>query len=152
MRARAAAAFALALCLLCASHARADDDPEPPDKGGALLRQLKGKWTVTRRVLRGKETKGGGTLTYEFDGDKVTVDTGSMKYTATVKVDAKKKPAVLELTREGAKAPTRSEFKIEKGELYLVPVPKYGLGVVEKEEDAFKGETRPLMVLKREKM
>ena len=146
-----AAAFALALCLLCASHARADDDPEPPGKGDTLLRQLKGKWTVTRRVLQGRETKGGATLTYEFDGDKVTVVTGNMKYTAKVKVDAKKKPAVLELTREGAKAPTRSGFKIEKGELYLVPaVSKKGLGE-EKEEDVFKGETRPLMVLKREK-
>jgi uncharacterized protein (TIGR03067 family) len=140
------------LILSLAVPARADDDPEPPGKGGTLLRQLKGKWTVTRRVLQGRETKGGATLTYEFDGDKVTVDTGNMKYTAKVKVDAKKKKsAVLELTREGAKAPTRSEFKIEKGELYLVPaVSKKGLGE-EKEEDVFKGETRPLMVLKREK-
>lgn len=65
---------------------------------------------MARRVLRGMETKGGGTLIYEFDGDKVTVDTGNMKYTAKVKVDAKKKPAVLELTREGAKAAMCSEF------------------------------------------
>src|SRR5262245_21393373 len=135
MSAKIAAVFALALCLLCASHARADDDdPEPSGKGGSMLRDLRSKWTVTRRVLQGRETKGAATTTYEFDGDEVTVDTGTLKYTAKVKVDAKKKPAVMELTREGAKATSRMEFKIEKGELYLVPVPKKGLGGGEKEE------------------
>lgn len=148
MSVKFAIAFALAATFLPAT-AHADDDPEPP--GGPSLRKLEGKWTLTRRVLRGKETKGGGTLSYEFDGDKVTVDTGTMKYTAKVKVDARKKPTVLELTREGQKSPTRSEFKIEKGELFLVPVSRKGLGIVEKLEDVFKGETRPLMVLKREK-
>ena len=106
---------------------------------------------MARRVLRGKETRGAATLTYEFDGDKVTVETGKTKYAAKVKVDARKKPAVLELTREGQNVASRMEFEIEKGELYLVPVPRKGPGGGGKEEDVFKGETRPLMVLKRER-
>src|SRR6476646_3350676 len=108
---------ALALCLLGASQARADDDPEPPGKGGKLLRDLKGKWISVRQVANGRERKDA-YLVYEFDGDKLTLDNGSTRTVLKVKVDARHKPAVLERTAEGKKT-ERLFFKIEKGELYL---------------------------------
>src|SRR5262245_29403968 len=120
-------AFVLLLALsLSPALARGDDDPEPPGKGGTELRKLKGKWAVTRRVFRGTELKGGVTATYEFNGDKVTVDTGRLKYVAKVKADVKNKPATLELTREDTKTTSRLAFKIEKGELHLVLSPPKG--------------------------
>jgi uncharacterized protein (TIGR03067 family) len=147
---RRAFVVALALSVFVVAARADDDDPEPP--GGSSLRALRGKWTVTRRIFRGKEMKtNAAAATYEFDGDKVTVDTGKLHYVAKVKVDAKKKPATLELSRDDAKGPSKMAFKIEKGELYLaLTPPNGGLGDV-KGEDVFKGETRPLMVLKREK-
>src|SRR5262245_13023393 len=117
MRARVAVSFALALCLLFASHARADDDPEPPGKGEALLRELKGKWTAVRTVANGREGKSV-RVTYAFDGDTLTLDNGRANAVFKVKVDARQKPAVLERTAEGKKAVTLF-FKIDKGELYL---------------------------------
>jgi uncharacterized protein (TIGR03067 family) len=137
----------LALSAVVAVRA-ADDNPEPPGKGGAELRKLKGKWTVTRRVFRGTELKGGVTATYEFNGDKVTIDNGRLKYVAKVKADVKNKPAMLELTREDTKTTSRLAFKIDKGELYLVLSPPKGN--VQADED-FTGMNRPLMVLSREK-
>jgi uncharacterized protein (TIGR03067 family) len=147
---RRAFLVALALSVFAVAARADDDDPEPP--GGSSLRALRGKWTVTRRVFRGKEMKtSAATATYEFDGAKVTVDTGKLHYTAKVKVDAKKKPAMLELSRDDTNGTSKMAFKIDKGELYLALTPPKGVGGEVKEEDVFKGETRPLMVLKREK-
>src|SRR3954471_4641203 len=121
-------AFIMVLALSAlAVAARADDvDPEPPGKGGPELRKLRGKWAVTRRVLGGREMKSKVVTTYEFSGDKVTVDTGRLKDVAAGKVNAKNKPAVLDLTREDTKTTTRMAFKIDKGELYLVATPRNG--------------------------
>jgi uncharacterized protein (TIGR03067 family) len=141
---RAAAAFALALCLLGASQACADDDPEPPGKGSALLRELKGKWTSVRQVSNGRERKDG-RLTYEFDGDKLTLDNGSTKTVFKVKVDARQRPAVLERTGQGEKT-ARLFFKIEKGELYLAG--DFGESKADKD---FSGKSGSMAVLKREK-
>src|SRR5262245_6760455 len=137
--------MALALSVLAAA-ARAEDDPEPPGKGGPELRKLKGKWAVTRWVLGGKERKFNSELTYEFTGDKVTVVNGKIKSVATVKVNAKNEPAVLELIREDIKTSTKMACKIDKGELFLVATPRNG--DVQAGED-FSGKSRPLMVLTR---
>jgi uncharacterized protein (TIGR03067 family) len=142
---RASAAFALALCLLGASQTHADDDPEPPGKGGALLRQLKGKWTSVRQVAKGRERKDA-RLTDEFDGDKLTLDNGRTKTVFKVKVDARQRPAVLERTGQGEKATTRLFFKIEKGELYLAG--DFGDSKADKD---FSGKSGSMAVLKREK-
>src|SRR4051794_32529920 len=116
---RAAVIMVLALSALAA--ARADDvDPEPPGRGGPELRKLQGKWIVTRRVLSGKEMKSKVEGIYEFAGDKVTVINGKFKTVAKVKVHAKNKPMVLELIREDLKVTSKSAFKLDKGELYLV--------------------------------
>jgi uncharacterized protein (TIGR03067 family) len=143
MRTRAAA-FTLAMCLLGASHARADDDPEPPGKGGALLRELKGKWAVVRSVANGREGKGV-RVTYEFDGDKLILDNGRAKAVFKVRVDARQKPAVLERTADGKKTVTQF-FKIDKGELYLAG--DLGEGKADKD---FSGKSGSIVVMKREK-
>jgi uncharacterized protein (TIGR03067 family) len=137
-----AAACVLAAC--SALLARADDDPEPPGKGGALLRELKGKWTAVRSVAKGRERKDV-RFTYEFDGDKLTLDNGSTKTVFKVKVDARKKPAVLERTRQGEKT-AKLFFKIEKGELYLAG--DFGESKADKD---FSGNSGSMAVLKREK-
>jgi len=139
---------ALALFALSPLLVRADDDPEPP-AGGATLRQLRGKWTMTRRIFNGKETKPAAKsiVSYTFDGDKVTYSSGKLTYTAKVKIDTKTRPATLEMTREDAKvAPRKLPFKIEKGELYLVTV----LGRDVTKED-FSGNNSPVMIFTREK-
>jgi uncharacterized protein (TIGR03067 family) len=143
-------AFVLLLSLsLSPALARGDDNPEPPGKGGPEMRKLQGKWAVTRRVLRGKDVQSKVVQTYEFAGDKVTVDSGKFKYVATVKLDVKNKPMVLELTREGVKAISKIAFKFDKGELYLaVAAPPQGK--VSADED-FSGKDGMLMVLSREK-
>src|SRR5262245_14231326 len=110
----------LALFVLAPLLAWAGDDPEPPARGGPELRKLRGKWTVMTRKFRGKEvpTPKELAMTYEFDGDKVTVKNARTEYVAKVKLDAKARPATLELTREDTKATTKMAFKVEKGELY----------------------------------
>jgi uncharacterized protein (TIGR03067 family) len=136
-------AVILLLLTIVASSACAGDDPEPPSKGGALLRKLKGKWTAVRSVANGRERKDV-RLTYEFDGDKLTLDNGSTKTVFKVKVDPRERPAVLERTRQGEKT-TRLFFKIEKGELYLAG--DFGESKADKD---FSGKSGSMAVLKRE--
>ena len=141
-------AFSLLLALsLSPALARGDDNPEPP-KGGPELRKLQGKWTVTRRVFRGKDVPSNTVQTYEFVGNKLTMDNGKFKYVATVKANVKNKPAVLELTRTDVKTTSRMAFKIDKGQLHLVLTPPKG--DVQADED-FSGMNRPMLVLSREK-
>jgi uncharacterized protein (TIGR03067 family) len=143
MPVRTATAFAISLCLLGASHARPDDDPEPPGKGGSMLRELKGKWTAVRSIANGEDRKVI-PLTYEFDGDKLTLENGKRKTVFKVKVDARHKPAVLE--RIGPGETTTLFFKIEKGELYLAG--NFGENKAAKD---FSGKTGSMVVMKREK-
>src|SRR5262245_11179774 len=113
----------LALVVLSLLVVRADeDDPEPPAGSGPQLRKLRGTWTVTRALIRGKESKppSKSSITYSFDGDKVTYEAGKTKYVSKAKVTTEGKVTVLELTREDTKAVRKVAFKIEKGELYLV--------------------------------
>jgi uncharacterized protein (TIGR03067 family) len=143
VRVKLAIAFALAATFLSAP-ARAGDDPEPPGKGGALLHKLKGKWTAVRQVAKGRERKDF-RLTYEFDGDKLTLDNGSTKTVFKVKVDARHRPAVLERIGEGKEA-WRLYFKIEKGELYLAG--DFGPSKAGKD---FSGKSGSMAVMRREK-
>ena len=136
---RRALVTALALSVLVVA-ARADD-PEPP---GTSLRKLEGKWASVRSVAMGKERKDP-RFTYEFDGDKLTLDNGSTRTVFKVKVDARHKPAVLERTGEG-KNTARLFFKIEKGELYLA-----GDFGPDKADKDFSGKSGSMAVLKREK-
>ena len=138
----------LALSALAVAARAEDVDPEPPGNGRAELRKLRGKWTLTRRVFGRTEKKGPFATTYEFDGNKVTVANANSKYAATVKVDAKKNPLVLHLTREDTKTTSRIAFKIDKGELFLVFLPPKNNA--QADED-FSGMSRPLVVLTREK-
>jgi uncharacterized protein (TIGR03067 family) len=121
--------------------ARADDDPEPPGRGAALLRQLKGRWTLARQTRSGREVKVD-YLVYEFDGDKLTLDNGQSKSVWKMKVDFREKPVVLERTEDKR----RLFCKIEKGELYLA-----GDHGGSKADPTFAGKSGNLVVFKREK-
>jgi len=141
--------FALAVALLAlAGPARAqDDDPEPPG-GAAALRKLKGTWNSVRRISKGQEIAYT-LISYAFEKDKVTYTAGKGKLvrTMSLKVD-KKRPDVIELTQENAKVATmRYFFKVEKGELYLVPDRSND----PKAKPDFSGNTTMVMVLKKEK-
>jgi len=121
----------LALCALAALAGRADDpDPEPPGGGKAELKKLKGTWTVTRRLSRGRELKAlSSVMTFTFDGDKLTRTTSlnkgnkkaerSVKF--KVKLDTKKQPHRIEMVPEDGKNSQVGIYKIEKGELYFAP-------------------------------
>jgi uncharacterized protein (TIGR03067 family) len=137
--------FALTVALLAlAGFTRADDtDPEPP---GASLRRLQGTWKTVRILVKGREREDN--TTYTFDKDQVTYafsDSNSKggSYKMTVKVD-RERPDLIEMKRNGG-PPTRCFFKIDQGELYLVPARS------PKAKPDFTGKTAPVRVLKREK-
>jgi uncharacterized protein (TIGR03067 family) len=140
--------FALLVALLAvAGLARADDDDPEPPRGTAALRKLTGKWNSVRMILKGNE-RNYTSASYSFTKDKVTYTAGNGKLmrTMTFKPD-KKRPDVLEMTPENAKVPTRYFFKIEKGELYLLPDRSND----PKTKPDFSGTTMPVMILKKEK-
>ena len=140
----------LTLFALSPLLAWADDDPEPPGKGGPELRKLRGKWVATRRLSNGKEMKPPAktAITYVFDGDKVTYESGKLKYVAKVKVDTKSKPHVLELIREDVKSTRKMAFKIDKGELYLASGGFKGDDLTKVD---FSGNNGLVLILEREK-
>ena len=109
-----------------------------------MLREIEGKWAVVRTLAHGREGKGV-RVTYEFDGDRLTLDNGRAKAAFKVKVDARQKPAALEWAAEGKKA-VRAFFKVDKGELYLAG--DLGEGKADKD---FSGKSGSLVVMKREK-
>jgi uncharacterized protein (TIGR03067 family) len=126
MTARAAVRFLLAAYLTAFGAARAEDDPEPPDKG---LRELKGTWTVTKVLFRGRELKSPDeAATWVFDGRKLTQTFPPNKRkgkeatetTYKVKLDTSKKPYKLTATPEAGGKERKWIFKIEKGELRVV--------------------------------
>jgi uncharacterized protein (TIGR03067 family) len=142
--------FALMVMLLAlVGFARGDDtDPEPPGSGAAALRKLKGKWNSVRLLIKGAE-KEYTTESYTFDGDKVTYNTGKTTRKMTVKLD-KNRPDTFELTPEDNKAALktmRNSFKIEKGELYLMP----NRSTDAKVKPDFSGKSGPVLILKPEK-
>src|SRR5262245_1304286 len=110
----------LALVVLSPLAVLADeDDPEPPAGGWPELHKLRGKWTVTRMRDKGREVNEGSPVSYAFDGDKLTYETPKDKYVVKVKIDAKNKVHVLEMTREDTKTTSKLAFKIDGDELFL---------------------------------
>jgi uncharacterized protein (TIGR03067 family) len=139
--------FALTVALLAvAGLARAEDDPEPPGGSSAALRKLAGTWNAVRVISQGVEQPYDLT-SYSFEKDKVinTLGRGKISRTLTLKLD-KKRPDVIELTPENSKT-TRFFFKIEKGELYLMPDRTND----PKAKPDFSGKTTAVIILKKEK-
>jgi hypothetical protein len=139
--------FALTVALLAvAGLARADDvDPEPP--GGGPFGKLQGKWQSVRRIVKGRESESA-QASYEFKNDKVTYTLGKGRpRTMTLKAD-KKRSDLFSMAEENARFNSgRYYFKIENGELYLVPA------VWAKSDDKidFSGKTAPVTIFKRTK-
>lgn len=133
--------FVLALPVLAGDD---KDDPEPPGSSAGILRKLKGSWTVSHAIFKGKDVKPPKNMTYLFDGDKMTIDTGLGKGQAKkVKIDARKRPFAITLTMEGSDRAQEGIFKFEKGQLYLaLSSPKSA-----KAPTTFDGESGPVLVL-----
>jgi hypothetical protein len=144
---RGAVILVLALSVLAVA-ARADDvDPEPPG-GNVHLRKLRGKWVVESYFPKvGKPMPIVGS--YEFVGDKVTIDNGTKQYVAKVKVSSKNDLVTLRLTPVGLKTSTVHAFKIEKGKLYLAPAQPWK--AKQTAEDVFRGKNGPVKILARAK-
>jgi hypothetical protein len=134
----------LALPLVC----HADDvDPEPPG-GSAALRKLQGEWRSVRRVFNGKETTYAN-ATYHFEKDKVTHAVGKgTPRTMKLKPDSKRAD-LFALEQENSKigAP-RYFFKIDKGELYLMPAT---FASKKGNKPDFSGNAAPVIVFKKAK-
>jgi len=152
---------ALALCAVATLAARAADDPEPAD-AKAELKKLKGTWTVTKLIRKGKEPKARLGLTFTFDGDKqlttvtgVAEGGGEVEVTESfqVKIDAKKRPHTITLTRTGGKRPISQAgvYKVENGRLYLAPGRAAKGAKAATAPKDFSGDSGPVYVMKREK-
>jgi hypothetical protein len=141
--------FALSVALLAvAAVARADDvDPEPPG-GSAVQRKLQGKWESVRRVFNGGE-KAYANQYYHFQKDKVTYALGKgTPRTLTLRPD-KKRTDLFALEQENAKlGGAKYFFKIEKGELYLMPVT---FASKKGNKPDFSGNAAPVIVFKKVK-
>jgi len=142
MRTLTLTALLLALPLVC----RADDvDPEPPG-GSAVLRKLQGEWQAVRRIRSGKETAFD-KASYTFKKDRVTAVMGKgtpreMKF----KPDSKR-PDAFALDQGNAKmSGSHFIFKIEKGELYLLPVT---FATKADKKPDFSGNKAPVIVFKK---
>jgi hypothetical protein len=143
---RAVGIMVLALSALAAARAE-DVDPEPPG-GNPALRKVRGKWVVESYFPKfGKPMPVGGT--YEFAGDKVTIDNGSSRYVARLKVGSKNDLTTLRLTPVGMKSSTVLAFKIEKGKLYLTSARLSKSRQTSAE--VFRGENGRVQVLTRDK-
>jgi uncharacterized protein (TIGR03067 family) len=147
----------LALCALAALAGRADE-AEPPDDAKQALKKLKGKWTVTKALLNKRELRAPIGGSYTFDGDKLTRETPQwraevVRTTFKVKIDTRRRPHRIELTDEGGGGQV-GIYKIEKGQLYLaLGRPKDVKGDKDPAVPTdFKGEARPVYVMKREKV
>jgi uncharacterized protein (TIGR03067 family) len=68
------------------------------DDGKKELEKLKGTWTVTEMIRDGKENANAKDDTATFDGTKLTIKTKTGGHLATVKLDAGKKPMVMDMT------------------------------------------------------
>jgi hypothetical protein len=142
--------FALAVALLAlTAQVRADDvDPEPPG-GSAVLRKLQGKWESVRRIVKGEE-QAYTRASYHFEKDKVAYSLGKGKTKeTTLRVDTKR-PDLFALTHADSKFnAARYYFKVENGELYLVPAvfakPKG------KDGPDFSGKEAPVIIFKKTK-
>src|SRR5262245_8230147 len=142
-------AILLGLVLLAAGPAaRADeDDPEPPG-GGREFVKLKGKWTVIRVILGGREVNPPRPISYTFESGKVTTEFGTQKRTTRVKLDARKRPATIEFIPQGAAKGQVSIYQIERGELKIASAPAKGEKTT---PTSFDGRTGTVLVLTREK-
>jgi hypothetical protein len=112
--------FTLTLLALTAGFACGETDPEPP-AGAATLRKLKGTWNSVRAIIR-EEERQYTPVSYTFAGDRATYAYQRIEFTdkLIVKIDLKR-PNVLTMTPEGSTRTRTYFFKIEKGELFLVP-------------------------------
>ena len=139
--------FALTVSLLALTgFARADEDDPEPSSGS--LHKLQGTWNSVRRITK-KGTLRNTSTSYTFAKDKVTMTGGKGKLmrTMTVKADRKRRD-VIEMTQENVKGvTTRYFFKIEKGELYLLP----DRSGDPKAKADFSGEAGTVMIFEREK-
>lgn len=143
-------ALALSLVLLvAAAAARGDDDPEPPG-GSSGLGKLRGTWTVTKLMLKGKEMTAPRSMTYTFEGAKLTTTIGTTKRTMKVKVNTAKTPHTIELTPEGGQAAREGIFKVDGDELRIA-LPTAGKGVKGATPTTFDGTTGSVLILTREK-
>lgn len=139
-------AACLAYLLLCAAlPARADDDPEPPG-GVAQFRQVLGSWRSARLLAKG-EAGERTTVTYTFERDRFSYDSGKISYQGTLKYQTKGSHLILELKRDNSSvAPRHIAVAFKKGQLHLSLI---GLDV-SKQID-FTGKSNPVLVMKREK-
>jgi uncharacterized protein (TIGR03067 family) len=140
----------LSLLALAGPAALADDDPEPPGGGSTNLRALRGTWKMSRMLSdKVKSEPANTSLTYTFEGDRFTIDSGkSRPRSYTVKVVARY-PFTLECTPEKGGGKPGLLLKIEKDELFVVTA-RRAKGI-DQQKDIFAGEVAPVAVFKRQK-
>lgn len=136
------------LVLLGVPAARAEADPEPPSTAARELRALQGTWTAVRLRVKGKEAPPPRAGSYTFAGSTLTITADKYEWTYKVRIDARARPFTIELVSEGEERGTHHTFKVEKGKLFLcrgVPGPD------DVRNDVFTGESRPVLILSRER-
>src|SRR6516164_5747912 len=102
-------------CVLASAACRADDDPEPKVKAGAL----EGTWVFSKIIGDGKGAPPGD-LELTFKKGKLSIKLGKIgEKSHDYKIDAAKKPAHIDLTDSERNKKVEGIYKIDKGELYL---------------------------------
>ena len=112
-----------------------------------VLRKLKGQWVSVRQLVGGKEKAFGGMATYAFDGNKAAYSSGGRPAIPLSFEADRKRPGAFQVFRANDKTPTKYFFKIEKGELYLVPTRTSD----PKAKPDFSGKSANVRILSREK-
>ena len=102
---RNAIKVAAAACMIAVvGSAAGADDKKPVDKDDKPAKKLDGKWDVTYMEIGGKEQKGGGSMVWEFDGEKASSTSGSDTVRFGIKRDDTADPKRVNLHRpEGDK-------------------------------------------------
>jgi len=124
-----------------------DTDPEPQGGGGATLKKLQGTWKAVRYISAKGKPKNPPTFTYTFSDDKVTMTFGEKQGPNTTIVPDRKRGDAFEFKRDTGKGSTKYFYKIEKGELYLVP----NRSTDPKAKPDFSGTKTPVIIYQKEK-
>jgi uncharacterized protein (TIGR03067 family) len=115
-------ALVLLLLLAVPALARDEPDPEPVTTTKADLKKMQGTWEIVRVERGGKDvTKDKGGALFIFTKETLTIRDGKRDEKATIKLDARKKPAHIDISPDRGKQETvKGIYNLTAKELTIV--------------------------------
>jgi uncharacterized protein (TIGR03067 family) len=108
----------LATCLVASAQAEKDKKADTKDDAKAQLEKLAGTWKLEKEVRDGEEKKAED-IQLVFMEEKVTLKEEGKATAGTVKIDAAKKPAQIDITADGSDRPIQAIFELDGDSLKL---------------------------------